>query len=476
MRRRSILATTLAVGALLATGAVAAEQATWTYAGQDDLAAGTAGEVTVTLSVDGATFPVDLPVGYRHFLLEVGDGNTTTPLTGLEVPWTRGDDSGVATVDGDGAFVLPDRPFERGSTPTLGSAAGDRQTLELELPAGDYVVFSDLVDLSDPTTRVDGADRYATAAAASARFFRPGVDVVYVASGEAFPDALAAGPAAAHREAPLLLTARDRLPRATRDELRRLAPDRIVLVGGEVAVGADVARELEPYAGRVTRIAGADRYDTAARIARDAWGSSTVDAAYVANGEGFPDALGASARAAREDVPVLLVRPDAVPTTTANTLDVLGVDAVTVAGGTAVVSQDVVTELGARVGSAVRRAGPDRYATSAALADRAGSGRTLLVATGEAFPDGLAAGSLARRLDADVLLTRPDAVPDVVADRAAELAPRRVYGMGGTVAVERQTLRTFDQLRTPLTPLHLTPVLLTEDGAEQGGITQFTVG
>lgn len=471
MRRRLVL-TAVAAASLVATSAAAAEDATWGYAGEDDLTADTAGDVAVTVSVDGAEWPADLPVGYRHFLLEVdGDTGETSPVRGLEVPWTRGDDAGTATVDRDGGFVLPTVPFQRASTPTLGTSAGDRHVLELELPAGEYVLFSDLVDLSNPTTRVEGPDRYATAAAASARFFRPGVDVAYVASGEAFPDALAASPAAAHREAPLLLTAHDTLPAATRDELRRLGPDRIVLVGGEVAVSADVARELQPYAGRVDRIAGADRYDTAARIARDAWGDETVDDAYIANGEGFPDALGASARAALDDVPVLLVRRDDVPDTTENTLDVLGVDRVTVAGGTAVVSQDVVTTLGARVGSAVRKAGPDRYATSAALADRAGSGRTLLVATGQAFPDGLAAASLARRLDADVLLTRPDGVPGVVADRADELAPRRVHGLGGQVALSRTTLRTFDQLRTPLTPIWLTPVM--PDDA--GGVVQFTV-
>ena len=74
-------------------------------------------------------------------------------------------------------------------------------------------------------------------------------------------------------------------------------------------------------------------------------------------------------------------------------------------------------------------------------------------------------------LDADVLLTRPDGVPGVVADRADELAPRRVHGLGGQVALSRTTLRTFDQLRTPLTPIWLTPVM--PDDA--GGVVQFTV-
>lgn len=476
MRRRIQFAVALLLGALAATAttATAAEQATWGYDGQDALVAGQSGTVEVSLSVDDPGFPADLPIGYRHFLLEFDpdDPSQTTPQTGLEVPWTRGGDSGTVTVDASGAFVLPDLPFRRQSTPNLGTTAGDRQTLELTLPAGDYVLFSDLVDLSSPTTRIEGPDRYATAAAASARFFPPDVDVVYVASGESFPDALAAGPAAAHREAPLLLTARDTLPQATRGELRRLSPDRIVLVGGQVAVAGSVARELRAYAGTVTRVAGDDRYATAARIARNAWGSSTVDTAYVASGEDFPDALGASARAALDDVPVLLVRGDAVPEVTGATLESLGVEAVTVAGGTGVVAPATARALEDHVGAVTRRAGPDRYATSAALADRPGSGRTLLVATGEAFPDGLTAASLARHLDADVLLTSSAAtVPDVIADRAAELAPRRIYGLGGMNALSRSALRTLDQLRTPLTPIHLSPVLA--DG--QGGGVTFTV-
>ena len=461
------------VAALVAPTAIAADRANWTYDGQQDLAPGQPADVTVTLSIDGPGFPGDLPIGYRHFILayDPADPSSSTPMEGLEVTWTRGDDTGTATLDDDGALLVPTAPFRLQSTPTLLTRSGDAQVLRFALPAGDYVLFSDLVDMSRPTTRVQGADRYATAAAASERFFPSGLETVYVASGEAFPDALAAGPLAAHEEAPLLLTARDALPRPTATELRRLAPDRIVLVGGEVAVSGAVERELQAYAGRVDRVAGRDRYDTAARLARAGWGTSTVDAAYVANGEGFPDALGASARAAREDVPVLLTRRDGVPDTTATTLDVLGVDTVTVAGGPGVVSDATLATLRRRVGSATRRSGPDRYATSAALTAGAGRGRTLLVATGRSFADGLTAASLARRLGADLLLTEPTSVPAVVRERAAELAPRRVYGLGGTVVLSRSTLRTFDQLRTPLTPLYRSPVL--DD--DQGGTLTFTV-
>src|SRR5690349_24285795 len=55
--------------------------------------------------------------------------------------------------------------------------------------------------------RLAGADRYKTAVAISKANFTPvgGQEWVVVASGQAFPDALGAGPMAAFLEAPLLL-------------------------------------------------------------------------------------------------------------------------------------------------------------------------------------------------------------------------------------------------------------------------------
>lgn len=454
MRTRTLI-TVAAAATLVATSATAVDEGTWMYTVPDAIEADEPFTLEIALSVTEPTFDEQLPVGYRHFLLD-RDG---TPQTGVEVAWARGDDTGTATIDRDGAFLVPGQPFTRGATPALGTVAGDQQALELTLPAGEYFLFSDLADRSPATVRVFGNDRYATAAAAARREFPAGVEVVYLASGESFADALAAGPLAAHHSSPLLLTGPTTLPQPTRDELRRLDPAEIVVVGGSAAVSEEVERELAPYAGDVRRIAGIDREDTAARVAREGWFESTVAAAYIANGRSAPDALGAAARAALADVPVLLTRRDEVPEATAVTLDVLGVEQVTVAGGSAVVSPTTFNALRDQVGAATRRSGPDRYATSAALADRDGSGRTLLVTTGEDFPDALAAGSLARRLDADLLLTRPTTVPDRIHDRAAELAPRRIVALGGTSALAANVLNIFDRLRTPLTPLFLEQVV-----------------
>lgn len=95
------------------------------------------------------------------------------------------------------------------------------------------------------------------------------VDVVYVASGKVFPDALVAGPLAAAQNAPILLVNTTSIPDVTRAALTALEPDRILVVGGPATVSESVRVELQGYAGTgsVTRIQGPNRYAVAAEVA-----------------------------------------------------------------------------------------------------------------------------------------------------------------------------------------------------------------
>ncbi|MBF4574468.1 cell wall-binding repeat-containing protein [Herbiconiux sp. VKM Ac-1786] len=95
--------------------------------------------------------------------------------------------------------------------------------------------------------RIDGPDRFAVSAAASKRSFRPHTYTVYVASGQAFPDALAGGPAAIIGGAPVLLVTKDGIPAPVAAELARLSPYRIVLLGGPNAVSETVKTQLESF-------------------------------------------------------------------------------------------------------------------------------------------------------------------------------------------------------------------------------------
>lgn len=82
--------------------------------------------------------------------------------------------------------------------------------------------------------RLAGASRYATAAVVSQSAFAAGVERVYLATGEDYPDALAA---AGLEGAPVLLTPScGELPGVVARELERLAPGEVVALGGQAAV------------------------------------------------------------------------------------------------------------------------------------------------------------------------------------------------------------------------------------------------
>ncbi|MDQ2673062.1 MAG: S8 family serine peptidase [Chloroflexota bacterium] len=209
-------------------------------------------------------------------------------------------------------------------------------------------VVQQLRSLDDPaigeTFRLSGPDRYATAARISAAGFDRNVHVVYLATGTNFPDALAAAPASATLNGPLLLTSRSSLPAATRTELDRLKPLRIVILGGTAAVSSNVALQLAAYTGGpIDRWSGADRYATAAVIAAKAF--PTAATAFVASGLGFPDALAGGPPGGAWLGPLLTTTPSSLPTPSRQQLQRLKPVRIFVLGGTSVISNTVVNQV-----------------------------------------------------------------------------------------------------------------------------------
>ncbi|MGM1030560.1 MAG: cell wall-binding repeat-containing protein [Actinomycetota bacterium] len=282
-----------------------------------------------------------------------------------------------------------------------------------------------------PPIRIAGADRYATSAAISRHGYPNGAEQAYVASGEGFADALSAGAAAGHVGAPLLLTSRATLPAAVRTELVRLRPASIVLAGGEPSVSAAVEAQLAAIA-PVVRLAGADRYETSARIAQHAFPAG-ASWAYVATGRSFPDALAAGPVAALRGTPVLLVdgASTAPPGTTLAAMRALGVVRVTVVGGTPSVSAAVASALGS--GRMLERvAGTDRFDTAVRLNQAfVPTPPVLYLASGEQFPDALAASAVAGARQAPLHLTRGACLVPAVRAEHARLGRPPVALVGG---------------------------------------------
>jgi hypothetical protein len=216
---------------------------------------------------------------------------------------------------------------------------GSHETFDLTQPAGcgyanvmiaggtgvvSEQVATELGALSRSVTRLAGPDRYATAAAISRNHF-PQLDgegqPVFIATGENFPDALAGGPAAAYFGGPILLVRNHSIPPDTVMELDRIHPAWIAVLGGTGVVSQNVEDQLDAYTdGEVYRLAGPNRYATAAAIS---WATFDpgVDAAYVATGANFPDALAGGPAAAVRGAPILLVTKTSIPDETVDELD-----------------------------------------------------------------------------------------------------------------------------------------------------------
>lgn len=285
------------------------------------------------------------------------------------------------------------------------------------------------------TDRLAGTDRYGTAVAISQRAFphSGAANRVYLARADVFADALTAG---VLTDGPVLLVPGDcSAPRAVvRAEIERLDPDVVVALGGEVAV---CQAQLEAAAqGRATdRLAGDNRAATAAAVAlyEFAGGATTV---YLARGNSSPDAM---VGGALTDGPIVLTNPDGtqVPQVTRAAIAALDPDRVIALGGTSSVSTTLLSQA-ADGRPTIRLAGPDRYATSARVAQRAfpsGSDRVYVArGDGDQLADAVASGVLT---DGPVVLVNGPCttVPQVVKDYLQDTQPAVVVALGGEAAV-----------------------------------------
>lgn len=297
-------------------------------------------------------------------------------------------------------------------------------------------------------TRLWGENRYATAAEVSGGSFLSS-DVVLLARGDEFPDALSAGPLAAEMKAPVLLTRNGRVPPEVAAEISRLGATRAIPIGGFAAVPQEVSGlPAGVVLDNASRLAGETRYGTSVAVAerlRELKGAAELPLV-AATGSTFPDAIAAGPAASSIGGAVLLVgdtksaraetsemlkkapRVDAVGGPAARTLQSMGVKAEKTASG------------------------PDRYATAGLVAENYfRSPHRAYVASGVAFPDALTAAAPAGMLKVPIFLVRPDRIPEGSRAPFVKANPDTVAVVGGPSAVsskvfdELQTLGTSDQ-------------------------------
>lgn len=195
-------------------------------------------------------------------------------------------------------------------------------------------VLTTLRTVAPVVNRVFGENRFATSRAlALDAYGERGATAVYLATGAGFADALAAGPAAASVDAPVVLV-NGALPTIDDDTvalIERLGATRVVIAGGTGAVSAGIESSLRMLGLTVQRYAGADRYSTASLIASAHFPNAANG--FVATGTGFADALSGGAAAGALGAPLFTSNPACVPSPAHTALRNQNPDALVLLGG-----------------------------------------------------------------------------------------------------------------------------------------------
>ena len=282
---------------------------------------------------------------------------------------------------GDGKEKLGDKkPGDKkpGVKSSVGNKFDKQFTKKLDLP-------------KSAVKRAAGADRVATSVAALG--LAKNHEVVVLATGSGFPDALVGGALAGAYKGGVVLSTGSVLEQSILDSLKAYKTKTVHIVGGYQAVSAAKEAQLKNAGLEVIRHAGVDRYATAASVKAatlKALGGKSAIACNATGGD-FPDALACSSAASLMGGTVDLVKPGAAVAKDATAKTVC-------AGGPA------CRAAGAGVDKVV---GSDRYETAYMLAGVTPAKGSVLVSSGQSYADSLVAGALAGSLNADLVLAKP---------------------------------------------------------------------
>ncbi|TDL73758.1 hypothetical protein E2R56_12795 [Rhodococcus qingshengii] len=192
------------------------------------------------------------------------------------------------------------------------------------------------------------------------------------------------------------------------------------------------------------RISGGDRFVTAANISKAGW--ETAETVVLAQGLDFPDALASVPLAKKLNAPILLTRPQALPSITIEEIKRLKARNVIILGGPVAVSLKIEDYLVKTLKLTVKRIGGEtRYKTAEAIAAEMGTYNQVFIVNANNFPDALAIAPYAAKTGSPILLTKSDFLP-VEIKRAANKAEKR-YVIGGEVAVNDSILSELNAER-----------------------------
>lgn len=286
---------------------------------------------------------------------------------------------------------------------------------------------------------IPNGDRYDTAVGISQKGWEKGSDTVILVTGNGFADALSATPLAGKYDAPILLTQSNEVPQCILNEISRLNPNEIIIVGGTAVIDTNVENSLNKFGRKIRRIQGLNRYETSVNIAKEIGVKNGIT---VSAGMGFADALSIAPIASNLQMPIILTPKDSVTSEVKNFITENSISKSYVIGGTSAVSENVANEFK----NIERISGANRFETNANIFKKFISDisfDTAYVATGMNYPDALTGSALAGKTKSPLILTNGSIIENDNFEYIRGQMSKEIYILGGPTVINDSVMDTL---------------------------------
>lgn len=159
-------------------------------------------------------------------------------------------------------------------------------------------------------TRLFGTDRFETNISIINSINPEEGTPVFISNAYGFADALSASSIAAIKGYPLLLTNTNEMPNIIKEQLSKIKPSKVYIVGGTGVVTTTVETEIKQLlpSAEIIRLAGTSRYETSMNLYKH----FNLDSKNIllVSGKDFPDALSGSQLAAKLNTSMVLCDED----------------------------------------------------------------------------------------------------------------------------------------------------------------------
>ncbi|MCC0628165.1 MULTISPECIES: cell wall-binding protein Cwp10 [unclassified Clostridioides] len=261
--------------------------------------------------------------------------------------------------------------------------------------------------------KLKGADRFETAVKISQSGWTKS-DTVVIVNGEdkSMVDGLTATPLASVKNSPILLSSNEKLPQKTVEELKRLNPSKVIVIGGNNSMPNSIVEAIKAVNSKISvqRIGGDTRYQTSINIAKEIDKTNKVSKLYIGAGNGEADSLSIASLAGKEKTPIVLTQKDGVDNEAEQFIKSNNVSNIYFIGGIEKISNKAIEQVGKIANKDIsnnRVAGQTRQETNAKVIDKFYSQSKLdgvVVANQDKLIDALAVGPLAAKNNSPVIL------------------------------------------------------------------------